>query len=101
LRDNRFLKLDNSLIAEIVSLFSVPPVASDEVNAPPVIVHYPSSEVDGEEKDYECWDGDDRDFSPATCLDWRWMDSMREPCEGDVTLEDTPHMVKGRRELLN
>jgi len=29
------------------------------------------------------------------------MDSMREPCEGDVTLEDTTRTVKGRRELLN
>jgi hypothetical protein len=29
------------------------------------------------------------------------MDSMREPCVGDVTFEDTPRTIKGRRELLN
>jgi hypothetical protein len=42
-------------------------------------------------EDYECWDGygDDRDFSPATRLDWGWMNSIREPCEDDA---------KGRRE---
>lgn len=28
------------------------------------------------------------------------MDLMREPCEGDVTLEDTTRTIKGRMEHL-
>jgi hypothetical protein len=48
--------MDDSLIVEIMSSFSTPPVV-----------------------------GVDRYFSPATRLDWGWMDSMRELCEGDIT----------------
>jgi hypothetical protein len=44
--------------------------------------------VDIEKEDYVCWDEDDRDFSSTTRLDWGWMDSMSELCEGDATLED-------------
>jgi hypothetical protein len=51
-RDNRFLKMDDSLIAESVLSFS----------ALPVVVHYPSSEVDSEVEDFVCWDGDDERF---------------------------------------
>jgi hypothetical protein len=56
--------MDDSLIAESMSSFNALPVSSGEVSAPPVVVHYPSSEVDSEE-DFVCWDGDgdDRDFS--------------------------------------
>jgi hypothetical protein len=49
LRGSRFLKMDDSLIADTVSSFNALPVSSSEVNAPLVVVHYPSSEVDSEE----------------------------------------------------
>jgi hypothetical protein len=59
--------MDDSLIAESMSSFNALPISSGEVSAPPVVIHYSSSEVDSEE-DFVCWDGDgdDRDFSPAT-----------------------------------
>jgi hypothetical protein len=41
--------MDDSLIADTVSSFNALPVSSSEVNAPLVVVHYPSSEVDSEE----------------------------------------------------
>jgi hypothetical protein len=93
--------MDDSLIAKLMSSFSTPPISSGEVNALPIIIYYLASEVDSEEEDYVCWDGDDRYFSLAALFDWGWMDSMREPCVGDVTFEDTPRTIKGRRELLN
>lgn len=65
-RDNKFLKKDDSLIAKLMSSFSAPPISSCEVNALPIVVYYLASEVDSEEEDYVCWDGDDRYFSLAT-----------------------------------
>jgi hypothetical protein len=116
LRGSKFLKLDDSLIAEAVSSFNASPASSGVVKG----LVGPSSElVDSEAEDDDlwgvedgvCWGGVGKDgdfpyllgdFPHATRLDWDSMVSMGEPSERlDVTLEATPRKVKGRRELLN
>ena len=100
MRDNRFLKVDNSLITEAVSALSAPSissgVATDLIHSLKLLIGFsPSLElVDSGEEDGDFWGGEDgdfpcplSDFPPATRLDWTLMG---DPCKGiDVSLEVT------------
>jgi hypothetical protein len=89
LRGSRFLKMDDRMIAEAVSSFSVPLASSRVVTG---LVDPSSKLLDSEEEDDDfwgvedevCWGGDEEDGDPYL-LDW---DSMGESSE--VTLEATP-----------
>ena len=102
MRDSRFLKMDDSLIAVAELAFNTLLVCSDAV----IGLVSPSSELlDSEEEYCGFWGGEGEvpyplgDFSPTTQLDCDLMGG--DSCEGiDTTLEVTPWKVKGRRELL-
>jgi hypothetical protein len=99
MRDNRFLKVDNSLIAEAMSALSVPSISSgvvtDLVHSPKLSIGFsPSLKLVDSGEDGDFWGGEDgdfpyplNDFPPATRLDWTLMG---DPCKGiDVSLEVT------------
>ena len=103
MRDNKFLKMDNSLIADAVSSFSAPIGSSSAVTC----LVSPLELVHSKEEDEDFWGGEDGDFwgeedgeflyllgdfLPTTRLDCALMEDL---CEGiNATLEITPRKVK-------
>jgi hypothetical protein len=111
MRDNKFLKMDDSLITYKVSSFSAPTGSSGVVTC----LVSPLELVDSEEEDEDFWGGEDEDcrggedgdfwgeedreflyplsdFLPTAHLDWALMGDL---CEGiNATLEITPRKVK-------
>jgi hypothetical protein len=98
LRGSRFLKMDDSLIADAVSSFNPPPASSGVVTG---LVSLSSKLVDSEEEDDDfwgvedrvCWGGDGDDGDPYLLGDLSHVTHL--DCKAtyerlDVTLEATP-----------